>query len=348
MPLVLASLKKQPHPRASTRLNVPRADLLATTTVVAGIGLYAAAMLATSGAAGPLHHLPYPVLLVAGYLWGLRGALLVALLPATISGLYPFISGVDESQTAWLRGIGFVMVAAVSGILADRLRAAVDGWRSTAVAVKRRERESLIALANAAEARDEITGEHAQRVEHSSERLALAAGMSVEEAAEIGRASLLHDIGKLRVPDSVLLKAGPLSPEEMSVIRDHTLWGEGILARGEAFALARRVARWHHENFDGSGYPDGLRADSIPLEARIVRIADAFDAMTNDRPYQEACSIEQALDELRTGAGRMFDPELVTLFLELVRSAHGVMIHSGLRPIFTIPAGRDARLLAGR
>lgn len=326
-----------------------RVGRLAAVAMVSGtVAIYALAMLLTGGSAGPLHHLPYPAILIAAYLWGLRGALLLALLPVGISGLYPLISGVDETYTAWLRSVGFLTVAGVSGLLVERLRAMADGWRSLAIAVDQREHDSLTALANAAEARDELTGEHAQRVEHVSERLAIAAGMTSEDAADIGRASLLHDIGKLKVPDSVLLKPGPLTPDETDLIRRHTLWGEAILAHGEAFRTARRVARWHHENFDGTGYPDGLRAEAIPLEARVVRIADAFDAMTNDRPYRAARPVDEALDELRAGAGRLFDPELVTLFLALIESAHADVVSTGMRPALVLPVQRRQRLAVGR
>lgn len=132
---------------------------------------------------------------------------------------------------------------------------------------------------------------------------------------------MLHDVGKLHIPDRILLKPGPLSDEEWAVMRQHPIYGEVILGDGPGFSTARRVARWHHENFDGSGYPDGLRAERIPLDARIVRIADAFDAMTHDRPYKQAESIEWALAELRRCAGTDFDPELVRLLRRSRRRA---------------------------
>ena len=103
-------------------------------------------------------------------------------------------------------------------------------------------------------------------------------------------------------------------------MRQHPIWGERILGDGAGFDVARRIARWHHENVDGSGYPDGLRSDAIPLEARIVRVADAFDAMTNRRPYSPARTIEEALDELHRWSGRQFDPELVRLFADLLEA----------------------------
>ncbi len=129
---------------------------------------------------------------------------------------------------------------------------------------------------------------------------------------------MLHDIGKLHVPDSILLKPGKLTPEEWEVMRRHSVFGERILAGGVGFEMARRIARWHHEDFDGRGYPDGLRGEAIPLEARIVRVADAYDAMTHVRPYKRAESPDWAFEELERYAGAQFDPELVRLFIALL------------------------------
>jgi putative two-component system response regulator len=135
---------------------------------------------------------------------------------------------------------------------------------------------------------------------------------------------MLHDIGKLHVPDRILLKPGPLDRAEWDVMRLHPVWGAEILAQGAGFEIARRIARSHHENFDGSGYPDGLAGEAIPLEARIVRLADAFDAMTHGRPYQAARPVAWALEEIDRFAGRQFDPELARLFLGLLERDPGM------------------------
>jgi putative two-component system response regulator len=156
---------------------------------------------------------------------------------------------------------------------------------------------------------------------------------------------MLHDIGKLHVPDRIILKPGPLTPDEWEIVRSHTVHGDEILGDCEGFETARRVARWHHENVDGSGYPDRLRGTEIPLEARIVRIADAFDAMTNDRPYSRARSAEDALDELDRYRGLQFDPELVRLMEQLIRSGNllallgAPTVIDGLRSPRVRPAG---------
>lgn len=128
---------------------------------------------------------------------------------------------------------------------------------------------------------------------------------------------MLHDVGKLRVPDRILLKPGRLEADEWELIRRHSAWGEELLDGGEHFELARRIARWHHENWDGSGYPDGLVGAQIPFEARIVRVADVYDALRAERPYKAAWTEEQALSEIQRVRGVHLDPELADLFLRL-------------------------------
>jgi HD-GYP domain-containing protein (c-di-GMP phosphodiesterase class II) len=128
-------------------------------------------------------------------------------------------------------------------------------------------------------------------------------------------AAILHDVGKMHVPDSILQKPGPLTPEERAVMEGHTIAAERILANRPFYAPARRVARSHHENWDGSGYPDKLAGDSIPLEARVVHLVDVYDALVNARPYKEAWPHERAVDFIRDQTGRMFEPTIVEAFL---------------------------------
>ena len=173
-------------------------------------------------------------------------------------------------------------------------------------------------LARAAEAKDEITGDHVGRVGDLSATLAERAGFSSAQVDDIRFAAMLHDVGKLHVPDSILMKPGRLTAEEFAIVREHCVWGERILGSSTGFQLARRISRSHHENWDGSGYPDGLMWEGIPLVARVVHIADVFDALGNARPYKSAWPLERCLEKIERQAGRMFDPELVALFLPLV------------------------------
>jgi hypothetical protein len=304
------------------RQETPAALTAAAGAVLVLLLIHWAAVSAAAGTQGPVHHLAYPPILLAAYLFGLKGALVVTVVPILVSGPFPVLV-MTPATWAWdggalLRAVIFITVAVVTGILFDHLRAALDGWRTTAVRVAEREREGMIALARGAEAKDTDTGDHILRVQRISERLALATGMADAEAEALGWAAMLHDIGKLRVPDHILTKPGPLTADEEAIVRLHTVWGERILADGDGYGIARRVVRWHHENFDGSGYPDGLRHDRIPHEARIVRIADAFDAMTHGRRYQAARDLDRAAEELLRCSGRQFDPDLVRVFLDML------------------------------
>ena len=174
------------------------------------------------------------------------------------------------------------------------------------------------ALAAALELRDDGTGAHADRV--TTLALLLAAQVAPDLAAdpELEYGFLLHDLGKIGVPDAILLKPGPLTRREMEDMRYHPILGEKIVA-GIPYlnGVARQVVAAHHERWDGDGYPRGLAGPRIPLSARIFAVADAFDAMTNDRPYRKALTFQVSLSEIVTGAGAQFDPELVDAFVEL-------------------------------
>lgn len=276
------------------------------------------------GAPTPLNNFGYGTILLGAYLFGWRGGLIVSLITTVTIGPLPGWLGLPTSETVdsiMTRGFFFVAVGTVTGFLFDRSRAALDGWRTAAITIAAREREAMVALARGAEAKDMVTADHISRVQTLTEDLALALAIDPVRASDLGWSAMLHDVGKLHVPDRILQKRGPLSTREWEIMRRHTVWGAEILAQGDGFELARLVARWHHENFDGSGYPDGLRHDAIPLEARIVRVTDAFDAMTNQRAYQRALAIEEALEELDRFAGTQFDPELVRVFIDQMRGA---------------------------
>jgi putative two-component system response regulator len=181
--------------------------------------------------------------------------------------------------------------------------------------------EILERLARAAEFRDDETGLHTQRVGRAAALLAQGLGIGPVEVELIRRAAPLHDIGKIGIPDAVLLKGGRLSPEEFEVMKTHTLIGADILSGSNLPLLAtgREIALSHHEHWDGSGYPAGLAGEAIPLSARAVAVADVFDALTHPRPYKAAWTVEAALDEIGREAGRQFDPEMARVFTTLHR-----------------------------
>lgn len=179
--------------------------------------------------------------------------------------------------------------------------------------------DAIYMLAEASEAKDDDTGRHVRRIQNYTKLLAAEIGLPRAEAEILGYASVLHDVGKIHVPDQILKKPGPLTPAERAEMQRHTVIGEGIISDREFFAPARRVARSHHENWDGSGYPDGLSAASIPLEARVVHLADVYDALTSPRVYKAAWSGYDAAKVIEESAGGMFDPDVVRAFASLVR-----------------------------
>jgi diguanylate cyclase (GGDEF)-like protein len=173
------------------------------------------------------------------------------------------------------------------------------------------------ALANALEANDEYTSSHTRWITDMALRVGEALGFECQELKRLELGALFHDIGKIGIPTSILLKPGPLSPEERTIIEMHPELGERILEPIERLAEVRTIVRSCHERWDGAGYPDRKTADEIPLEARIILVCDAFHAMTTDRPYRKRLSCEEACQRLREGAATQFDPKVVEVFLGL-------------------------------
>ncbi len=174
-------------------------------------------------------------------------------------------------------------------------------------------------LGLAAEYKDNETGLHVIRMSHYARLLGIAAGFDEQQAEELLNAAPLHDVGKIGIPDRILQKPGKLDAEEWAIMQTHAAIGANIIGEHErgVLAMARRVALGHHEKWDGSGYPAGLAGEAIPIEARIVAVADVFDALTSERPYKRAWPVEEALAYLHENAGRHFDPTLVELFTAL-------------------------------
>jgi response regulator RpfG family c-di-GMP phosphodiesterase len=178
---------------------------------------------------------------------------------------------------------------------------------------------AVTSLARTVEERDPYTAGHACRVRDYSLALGMAIGLNRKQLAQLRLAAQLHDIGKVAVPDAILNKPGRLTPEEFAIVQKHPETGERILAPIINNPDILAAIRGHHERIDGTGYPDGLRGDEIPLMARLIAIPDCFDAVTTSRAYRGALAAETALEMLRTGAGTHFDPELVQAFLPLAK-----------------------------
>jgi len=203
-------------------------------------------------------------------------------------------------------------------LLAGRAEWLAGEVRKATETIVAQERESIFCLAKAAEYRDPETGAHILRMAHYSKHIARIMGLPVEKQDLILEAAPMHDIGKVGTPDMILLKPGKLTDEEFSIMKQHAVIGYEILNSSSSPLLkeAAEIARTHHEKFDGSGYPRGLKGEDIPLFGRIVAVADVFDALTSERPYKKAWSVEQASQMLRDGAGKHFDPACVAAFFE--------------------------------
>lgn len=213
--------------------------------------------------------------------------------------------------------VDYVVKPLNAGILRARIRTHLSLVRMEELHVTRL--QAIRCLGAAAEYKDNETGLHVVRMSHYAHVLALAAGYGAAEADDLLHAAPMHDIGKIGIPDAILLKPGALDAEEWAVMRTHARIGADIIGEHASplLAMARTIALCHHERWDGTGYPEGLKGEAIPLAARIVAIADVFDALTSVRPYKPAWSLDRAFAHLQEQAGRHFDPELVPAFLRL-------------------------------
>jgi putative nucleotidyltransferase with HDIG domain len=234
--------------------------------------------------------------------------------------------------------VGFISVAAGEGITLDardarlvaavgeqvtaiaRLDTLVDTLQTSATRIGDARADTVIMLAAAAEAHDSTTGRHLTRVREASELLAIELGWSETDARALGLAAVLHDIGKIRVPDSILASPARLNGEEWVAMKQHTVWGAEFLRQRPGFELAAEVAFCHHEQWDGSGYPNGLAANEIPLAATVVSVADSLDAITSDRPYRPGKPLAWAVDEIEAWSGRQFNPAVVEALCRLHQS----------------------------
>ena len=241
---------------------------------------------------------------------------------ATASIPVIFITALNDSQdeTAGfdVGGVDYLTKPVSPPVVRARVRThlslvRMDELRETRLQIVQR-------LGRAAEYKDNETGMHVIRMSHFSKLLALAAGCSPAWAEDLLNAAPMHDVGKIGIPDAVLRKPGPLDADEWATMRRHPEIGAEIIGEHPSgvLQLAREIALAHHEKWDGSGYPRGLAGEAIPLSARIVAIADVFDALTTRRPYKEPWPVQDALDHIAAQAGKHFDPALVALFAPLL------------------------------
>ena len=192
-----------------------------------------------------------------------------------------------------------------------QLQRAMDELRDTYIA-------TMTSFAQVVEAKDRTTAGHLDRTQRLGLSIAMAVDPVMASQPETSYGFWLHDIGKVGIPEQILCKPGPLNPQEWSVMQEHPTIGANIVEPIRWLTGAVEIVRSHHERWDGTGYPIGLRHEQIPLAARVFSIADSFDAMTNYRPYRAALTVERAIDEIAMGACTQFDPDIVETFLDLV------------------------------
>jgi putative two-component system response regulator len=194
--------------------------------------------------------------------------------------------------------------------------------------------DTIYRLSIASEYKDEDTGAHIKRMSHYSAAIARRMGMDENTIEMILYAAPMHDVGKIGIPDKILMKPGKLDPQEWEIMKTHSVIGARILAGSDAefIQLGETIAHFHHEKWDGSGYPDGLIGIDIPISCRIVAIADVFDALTSKRPYKKPFSLEKSLDIIRDGRGSHFDPDVVDAFFDIQEEILAIKERFGITP----------------
>lgn len=238
----------------------------------------------------------------------------------------------DESKGFEMGGVDFIskpvskpiVLARVASHLAlhDQQIACEKQVVQRTAELEESQRSAIFMLGEAGDYNDTDTGVHIWRMAAYSGAIARCYGWSVQQASMLELAAPMHDIGKVGIPDDILKKPGPLSDEEWDIMRTHPKIGHSILSRSNTplFAMAADIAMYHHEKWNGSGYPRVFKGSDIPEAARIVAVADVFDALTMKRPYKEAWPVEKAVDEIKKSAGTHFDPDIVACFLEIEKS----------------------------
>lgn len=278
--------------------------------IAAATGAAYALTLGGGGASSGLTHLFYVPIFIAAFVYGWSGGALAALAAGSVCAvLLPANEpGTVQDTRMWLvRLIAFLLAGLSVGVLASSFRARLRQLHQVNV-------QLVSAFVNAIDVFHRNTAEHSNTVSIHAAVIADELGLNRESIERIRWVALLHDVGKLAVPREVLDKAGPLTPSEWAKVQAHVPASVEILAGIEAFRPYLEGIRHHHERFDGSGYPDGLVGEQIPLDARILTVADAFDAMTSQRTYRPTRSAADALAELRRASNTHFDPAIVEAF----------------------------------
>ena len=329
-----------PTPTSDTPMSGPEIEANAIDTVLRGMPLHG-----TPRWAGLL------IVLFLGFLPALvslraRALVAAAVVPA-IAFVFLFLAQrafndgriVPVAMPLFALSLGMVTTISTGYVAERRQRDRVtrrnveleEAVRERTAELRKTQLEVIHRLASATESRDQETGMHLERISRMCERLGLELGMSATEAETLRNASLLHDVGKIGVPDAVLLQPSGLSDEDRELMRRHTTVGAELLsgASSDVMRMAEEIARTHHERWDGEGYPAGLAGEQIPLVGRICAVCDVFDALLSDRPYKDPWPLPEALEQLRRDSGRHFDPTVVDAFLRIVDQLDPALLARG-------------------
>jgi two-component system response regulator RpfG len=247
------------------------------------------------------------------------------------NGATDFLTRPIDPQECRARCINLLALRRTQKMLSDRALWLEEQVMQATREVRTRERETLLKLAKAGEYRDSDTGNHIIRMSRYSRLIAEELKLTAMECDEIESAAPMHDIGKIGIPDQILLKPGRLTPEEQAIMRRHPAIGHEILSNSPSryLQMGAVIALGHHEKYDGSGYPHGLAGENIPLPARIAAVADVFDALTSKRPYKDAWSFQDALALIRAESGKHFDPTCVRAFELRIDAVAAIMRELG-------------------
>ncbi|MEQ1661708.1 MAG: HD domain-containing phosphohydrolase [Thiobacillus sp.] len=249
------------------------------------------------------------------------------------NGATDFLTRPIDPQECRARCINLLALRRSQKAITDRAQWLEDQVMQATREVRTRERETLMKLAKAGEYRDQETGNHIIRMSKYSRLIAEELKLTAMECDEIEASAPMHDIGKIGIPDHILLKPGPHTPEEQAIMRTHPVLGHEILAGSPSryLQMGAVIALSHHERWDGTGYPQGLAGEAIPLPARIVAIGDVFDALTSVRPYKKAWSFQEALALIKAESGKHFDPACVLAFEKRIDAVAAIMQELGDR-----------------
>ncbi|MEX2501910.1 MAG: HD-GYP domain-containing protein [Trueperaceae bacterium] len=303
----------------------PWATVALAVAPLACLALTAALVHATGGTRGPYLHLAYLPIVLAATLFGPAAGIAVGVAATlTVGPWMPLdvAAGVPQPTAGWLfRGAFFVTIGGVAGVTGTVVRAHAGRAHLLRQRLADTYGRNLRVFAHLVEARDEQTHGHCDRVARNAVAIGDRLGLDEETLGRLFWAGLLHDLGKIEVPEAILRKPGPLTTEERRIMERHSEAGYRILhASAPEFSPIAEGLRSHHERFDGAGYPRGLAGTAIPLFGRILAVADVYEAITSHRPYRSPMTHDQALQVLKEGRGRHFDPEILDAFLETLRS----------------------------